>query len=500
MFNGAERVLTAVSAPKPVAANAADRDSDSTNNQKFAAAEHKAIGDKAFQRLLTEVPGLQALLESQGLIDNTDGKLQLAVNAKLKLRPGEIVALAGDFFGIPKEPISSVADLEERKALFARVFATLAEVTDEKGLKEIENLRKLISSEEQAVLDSLAKGEDPKEGFERSAKVVGGGNSNYYYGMATRYIKVPFLFSHSRYFDLVEKNFDHFAGDAKKAYLAGFQLAVDKAKLAAATRQAGNSEEATKQLLEAFLILLYAAHFLTDLFASGHLRTPRRGLVDNINGGKIAGLLAKAMHDEDGDYGLWVTSKKSRDAGEKPWKAYGDHCYFSRDNSENRTHVEDALFDALQHLHNVFADPTVEHDFNPEDYIPEACPPEQVIEAEKGGVIVEERNHQPLFQQEQDGSITRRAALADIHCTKKRLSQALVPTPGHWAPSSTLTYLNGFWFKRTESQSFEPLDEEEREALKEYLESLQDQPEPSPAPSTDVVPARKTGAPGCVVI
>jgi hypothetical protein len=63
--------------------------------------------------------------------------------------------------------------------------------------------------------------------------------------------------------------------DAEKAYSAVHTAALRKAHEA---RKASAPDEIMK---EAYFLEAYAQHFLTDLFSSGHLRTPRRRLHKN---------------------------------------------------------------------------------------------------------------------------------------------------------------------------------------------------------------------------
>jgi hypothetical protein len=69
-----------------------------------------------------------------------------------------------------------------------------------------------------------------------------------------------------------------------------------------------------KRVDDALLHEGFALHFLTDLFAAGHMRTPRYEVTQHLlrppmsygdkNAAIIGGLLAKVQHDEDNDEGL----------------------------------------------------------------------------------------------------------------------------------------------------------------------------------------------------
>ncbi|MBN1210558.1 MAG: hypothetical protein JXB05_37235 [Myxococcaceae bacterium] len=111
------------------------------------------------------------------------------------------------------------------------------------------------------------------------------------------------LNTHRGWFDyamLANENQDHFAPRSWARYARhhadALRLALDK------------------NLDAALLCNAFADHFLTDAFASGHLRVPRDGLV-----GLSGALPTRKMHDEENVYGLWVQS-----ASGFVWRAYGD--------------------------------------------------------------------------------------------------------------------------------------------------------------------------------
>lgn len=111
------------------------------------------------------------------------------------------------------------------------------------------------------------------------------------------------LNTHRGWFDyamLANENQDHFAPRSWARYARhhaeALRLALDRDLDAALVRNA------------------FADHFLTDAFASGHLRVPRDALV-----GLPGALPTRQMHDEENVHGLWVQS-----ASGFVWRAYGD--------------------------------------------------------------------------------------------------------------------------------------------------------------------------------
>jgi hypothetical protein len=106
---------------------------------------------------------------------------------------------------------------------------------------------------------------------------------------------------------------------------------------------------------------MFACHFLTDLFAAGHIRTPRKEILNYVIGTKgggssnfnisdnpdltqvftidivIAGLWGKMMHDEDSSNGIYVKIKKDAATGEERdpdenLEASGDGNFYRKSN------------------------------------------------------------------------------------------------------------------------------------------------------------------------
>lgn len=125
-----------------------------------------------------------------------------------------------------------------------------------------------------------------------------------------------------RYLALASQNFCHFVcpqhgsdpvgGDSLRAY----RRYHERAKFVAAS-----APKDEKKLLEALAIDAFGCHHLTDRFAAGHIRVPRR-LLARL--GTIRGSLymSKRMHDEDNALGLWC--RPAGGADRVVWRAYGD--------------------------------------------------------------------------------------------------------------------------------------------------------------------------------
>jgi len=92
---------------------------------------------------------------------------------------------------------------------------------------------------------------------------------------------------------------------------------------------AGNADFDYGLVIEAF-----AFHYLTDLFSSGHLRTPRGYLREHcqdetvlgqLGPDALGGALSSCMHDEDNILGLLVHARGAADTEANWWIAYGDN-------------------------------------------------------------------------------------------------------------------------------------------------------------------------------
>ena len=174
----------------------------------------------------------------------------------LEIKFEEIVALAGDYYGLPNQPIIDPAfkdvDQEDsgRHQRFRDAYNTLARTPKNELQNELDKLLATLHKEIKTGVTVDASTWD---------EITGG------WWVAGLPVKL------GRMMQLAETNFDHFLPHAKNAYLTGHQLAIDKA------REAGNYSEDDKDeqkrlLHEAFSLEAFSCHFLTDSFASGHIR------------------------------------------------------------------------------------------------------------------------------------------------------------------------------------------------------------------------------------
>jgi hypothetical protein len=263
---------------------------------------------------------------------------------------GQLIALAGDFYGVPKQPISTA---QNPVKAFKDAFATL---DTDYACKEVPLLLKAIDDELAQLHRLIAEGKTAAEAYalideELNSKfnVITGGEP--IHGLVD-YMQFG---KWGRYMYLADENLDHFNHCALISYKAGLQAAMEKAIEASSAKTMADQD---RLLMDAYAMLGFANHFLTDLFSAGHLRTPRKELYDaftplfNIRYFKeLVGLLAKGMHDEDNYNGLWVKNAKGHQ-----WIVYGDARYREEVNSTNRTIVRLAVQASINDVFKTFSE------------------------------------------------------------------------------------------------------------------------------------------------
>lgn len=287
----------------------------------FGSAEHVAIGRAV------KLKGIDKPLLVKGI---TEIQFQ------------HIVALAGDFYAVAGEAISLPGGSDQEKtARFQKAFNTLANAEN----SEIRKVLQEIDGECLAVEHSSL----PHHCYS---------NQMLEKNRAIKQIKNDIE-------ELLIDNSDHFANDAREAYRIGHTLALSLAKTA-------GEQKNIEGLKHAYAIDAFACHFLTDLFAAGHIRNQRGALeiflIDNLGFSKekakpLAGVLTGAQHEKDGNQGLNVMNQK----GEQ-WRAYGDGCYFNAKSEENRQKVIEATQQSVDEVYAAFA--TTHQSGNVYDLIP----------------------------------------------------------------------------------------------------------------------------------
>ncbi|BCA94176.1 phosphatidylcholine hydrolyzing phospholipase [Legionella antarctica] len=270
----------------------------------FALSEHWAIGQQIALKFDVTQPSQVAI--------------PLHLKNGLILTFGDIISL-GDLYGVLGKPISYGLDKNEKKLRFKEAFKTFAKSFAAVG--EVTELTLVIQNEIREIEASIEKGETAEEIYKRLGNEIGRQVNCITGGGCTTY---GWWLYPGRYLLLAMENYDHFSPNDINAYKAGHQVALQQALKAQKTGDRSDLEIA--YAMEAF-----AAHYLSDHFAAGHLRTPRGELKNKVSPAVLGSLLASYMHNEENKYGLHV-----HNALGDHWIVYGDFSYFNPMNQLNQ--------------------------------------------------------------------------------------------------------------------------------------------------------------------
>lgn len=215
---------------------------------RFEAGEHQWLG----------LRGAQLACAALGLPPTTFDKLQRRAG-DVELSYGEIAALSGDFYASPED-------------LFDEKPAPIPWMYEQNDLSD---LRKAFATE----LDWIKR--------ENRGANVGYPNNN-----------IAFAWNAKSYVELALDNTDHFGWHNVLAYCRYHKKAIE---CALSARSESIEDEGFRRAL---YYNGFADHFLTDGFAAGHIRVPRQQIRDWASkvgyNEKLAGLLSKLLHDQDG--------------------------------------------------------------------------------------------------------------------------------------------------------------------------------------------------------
>lgn len=299
----------------------------------FESGEHTYVGNCATLYFGADDPEVPA---SERGVPASERYLQLENG--LRLTYGNILALGGDFYGIPDRPISDGENQQQREFRFQAAFRTLAE--DERAVKEVPLILKVLDEEITAVNAALLAGRQPSAAYavlgdslsKKWNRITGGG---------------PNWVPAGRYLQLAATNWDHFVQHAVAAYQAGHRSAMLEAIRA---RGIEDDDERESALATAYAMNAFADHFMTDLFSSGHMRTPRRALYDgSLLPKEGSGYAARYMHDEDSMWGLYIYNRRG-----DTWIAYGDKKFGDSYNATNAALVMDAVQASIDEVYAAF--------------------------------------------------------------------------------------------------------------------------------------------------
>lgn len=305
---------------------------------QYESSEHIAAGDQVKLYFSAEDPGQIGT--------------PLSLPNGLKLTYGQIVSL-GDFYGVVGKAISLGTSEADRRARFLAAFDTFAR--DPNAVTEMPKIFEIVQFEQDTISDAMKKGENLEDVYARISDddnrqwncVTGGGCD----------AKTWFL-KPGRYLQLAKQDYDHFNVNAWTAYQTGHQLALE-------TAMAAHQTEDLQQLSLAYALNGFASHFLSDRFASGHIRTPRMELPANVTPNVIGSLLVSFMHTEENHFGLHMHNLRG-----DHWLALGDRHYYDLNNKTNIKIIQEALQDSANEIFAAYKDGVIPSSDPVSDIIP----------------------------------------------------------------------------------------------------------------------------------
>lgn len=247
------------------------------SKDKYSSGEHLILGDRGY---------LEACENNQ----HCDPQI-LRLDGKKSFTYGELVAFSGDFYATPEEIYT------EKEQAFHKFKRNNSDNVKENFKKEVQTIENFLHGHS----------EERYPDFNLSS-----------------------AWNFPDYISLSLANAPHFGFYNMQNYIKYHGQALD---LAIKARDLSKADpEKGKQLLnQALFTNAFADHFLTDGFASGHIRDPRVQILSWAQQKKIsnvtAGTLAKIVHDRDGEI------RKSKEHGLNVSNANGDN-WFTRCDSQ----------------------------------------------------------------------------------------------------------------------------------------------------------------------
>lgn len=287
---------------------------------QFDSPEHFALGAYA----LLSIPSQNSVEKIYGnqLIVKT---LRTSAGQQINLSFADTIWLSGDLIGMPKQIISlstnptatfqnNVAAFDKYRDYLPAIFIVYSNI--------ITDVQKFIDTSSTLVVPD-------KYNYEYNKATGGWGGA------------VGALVKLGLYLQLAQYNYDHFGSNALKSYLTGHNLALELASKATTV----------EELKYAYFVEGNADHYLTDLFATGHLRTPRMEIVNycaNLGQGP-ASFLTKLMHDQDGNSGLTLVNGKG-----ETWFGTGDENFYTPANKENKLRALSTLQQSVDQIYTAY--------------------------------------------------------------------------------------------------------------------------------------------------
>jgi len=296
-------------------------------NLQFQSGEHIYIGNSAHLYFPVKKGSTYVYQNLTGA--QADFRPLLGLKTANLLSYGKIAA-SPDYFSNPNVIISNGKSLTERQTYFNLCFNAFLQTK----LTTLNNVYAIMNEEVNLIATALKNKIQPSIAYKQKVNYF----INKYYNADPLMLQIALV------------NFDHFGNDAWLAYQAGHAQAINTAYLAFKEK---TPEKKAKQLVTAYAKEAFADHFLSDNFAAGHMRVPRRELAaisaSESSNGAIGNLLAAFMHDEDNGFALYPTN-----LNHDTWIAYGDNYYLDVVDQKNRQLMEITLQQSIDEVIKAF--------------------------------------------------------------------------------------------------------------------------------------------------
>lgn len=309
---------------------------------------------------------------------------------------GEIMAYGGDMFGNSSYPISNCED-QTKAQCFQKQFAAIAskDVIRKNNCAnprlQTANLNNYISLLEIKLNEARQAGIEDGEFYAQHEAEITRNLNKLTCGGSFLSDYIPF----GNYIKLAETNFDHFLPDALTAYQTGHRSALENAQKGFVKVHEGRMEEALKLLELAYAENAFASHYLSDAFASGHIRVPRRAIDTEVLLPPVLKLiLTNIMHAEDNKYGLNVVNARG-----DQFKVYGDDYLFVPEAATQRAIMVQALQYSADAIYDTFITGNVPSNYPELDLVPllsrldEFAQSSPLFKVENGQLLKRTSNH-----------------------------------------------------------------------------------------------------------
>jgi hypothetical protein len=178
-----------------------------------------------------------------------------------------------------------------------------------------------------------------------------------------------------RYLALSSQNVCHFAcpePGGENPALALYE--AYHARAIAMARAAQSDVQAEAALRAALAVDAFGCHFLSDLFASGHMRVPRRVLSKRYGILRGALHMSLRMHNEDNEAGLWCTTRTPT-APRRVWRAFGDGMLAKDEAACHLRQVQEAVRRSAEEIFRAYCGAEMPPGPRAVDLVPQPLPP-----------------------------------------------------------------------------------------------------------------------------